>query len=82
MVSGAVKWTRSEQVGAEWESKCKKCGECCRNGDRHCPKLIGGICSVYPVRHVFSFCMTVEEMHAKGKMPESCGYREVFNGAS
>ena len=64
----------------DWEGMCNRCGECCRNGDNHCPHLFASTCSVYPNREFFRYCMTVDEMYARGKMPEQCGYRTVFEG--
>jgi len=64
----------------EWEAACNQCGDCCRGTEDKCPHLIGSICTVYPNREFFQYCMTVDEMRRRGKMPEGCGYQNIFEG--
>ena len=67
-----------------YESKCKRCGECCKvvivkegvNIPLKCEfQKEDNTCSCYSTRP--DWCQTPENMKRDGTMPDNCGYKEV-----
>ena len=78
---------------ADHESKCKKCGACCRRKIKIegvvfwtpfiCRFLdrVTKLCTVYPDRHARSeTCLPIAEALAQGGLPRECAYVDGIEG--